>query len=221
MMAIAKTVTLYSFDELDIRVQDRIIGAYIQDLPGWWSDEIEERIKNEAIAMGIDDFDFVWSGFWSQGDGLSFTGTLDFKTWLFILDDRLDREQFSRLGEDSAKDVVKLKESNRIDWGGCIIERINNHYCHENTVQVLVPNSKLALNGELDYPSDNERMERFGRRIQRFLNEWKNELCHRWYSELQEEYESYTTRENIVKDIVDRKLLYTSSGTILYTGELI
>ena len=80
-----KSIQLYSFDELDESVQDNIISAYTQDLPGWWSDEIEERIKNEARAIGIKDFDFVWSGFWSQGDGLSFTGLIDFKTWLYIL----------------------------------------------------------------------------------------------------------------------------------------
>ena len=84
-MTISKTIRLYEFEELGESIQDSIISSYIQDLPGWWSDDTEERIQNEAKAIGIKNFDFTWSGFWSQGDGLSFTGSLDFKTWLYIL----------------------------------------------------------------------------------------------------------------------------------------
>lgn len=84
-MTISKTIRLYEFEELGESIQDSIISSYIQDLPGWWSDDTEERIRNEAKAIGIEDFDFIWSGFWSQGDGLSFTGSLEFKVWLYIL----------------------------------------------------------------------------------------------------------------------------------------
>ena len=42
-MPVAKTVTLYSFEELDTQAQDSIISAYVQDLPGWWSDDVEGR----------------------------------------------------------------------------------------------------------------------------------------------------------------------------------
>ena len=84
-MPVEKTIKLYEFKELSESVQEGIISEYLQDLPAWWSDDVEERIQNEAAAIGIKDFDFSWSGFWSQGDGLSFTGYLDFKNWLFIL----------------------------------------------------------------------------------------------------------------------------------------
>ena len=50
-----KTVTLYSFDELEEPIQDNIISNYLQDLPGWWSDDVEERIRNEAEAIGINE----------------------------------------------------------------------------------------------------------------------------------------------------------------------
>ena len=46
-MPVAKTVTLYSFEELASQTQDSIISAYIQDLPGWWSDDVEERIRQK------------------------------------------------------------------------------------------------------------------------------------------------------------------------------
>ena len=220
-MPVSKTVTLYSFEELSTTIQDNIISSYIQDLPGWWSDDVEERIRNEAEALGIQDFDFTWSGFWSQGDGVSFTGKLDFKRWLFILTERLSHEQFSALCGKTPQEIVRLQECERIIWGECLIERVTHQYCHENTVQVSEPDSRLGWDERRGYPSDHELMELFGRGVQKQLKEWKNELCNRWYSELQNAYESITERDNIVKDISCKDLLFTSSGTIVDNGELV
>jgi len=130
-MSVLKTVTLYSFEELDTSIQDTIISSYVQDLPGWWSDDVEERIRNEAASLGINDFDFSWSGFWSQGDGLSFTGNLNFKSWLYILTERLTSKQFLKLCGKPPKDLVRLQEDNRITWGDCFIERTDDRYSHE------------------------------------------------------------------------------------------
>ncbi len=220
-MPVSKTVTLYEFEELELPVQDNIINTYVQDLPGWWSDDVEERIINEAKSLGINDFDFSWSGFWSQGDGLSFTGTLSFKNWLFILTERLSSEQFLKICGKTPQEIVQLQEQNRILWGSCTIGRTSNQYCHENTVEVDEIDSELGWDERRGYPSDCELMEYFGKNAQKHLEEWKNELCNRWYSELQNAYESVTERANIVEDIKSKDLLFTSAGTIVDDGELV
>ena len=228
-MTISKTIRLYEFEELGKSIQDSVISSYIQDLPGWWSDDTEERIQNEAKAIGIKNFDFTWSGFWSQGDGLSFTGSLDFKTWLYILqqhfpnwatDDVNESNGYKKLGE-SLSNIVMMKENNRIEWGDCLIERTMNLYCHENTVRVSEPDSALGWDERRGYPSDNERMDQFGDKAQKYLEAWKNELCQRWYSELLAAYESFTDRENIVEDLSSKELLFTSSGMIIDEAELV
>ena len=228
-MPVSKTIELYEFSELDESIQDTVISAYIQDLPGWWSDDTEDRIRNEAEVLGVQDFDFVWSGFWSQGDGLSFTGTIPFKSWLLILqrhfpnwlsDDVNESNGFKKLGE-SLSDIVMLKEKNRVEWGECLIERSTHLYCHENTVHVSEPDSVLGWDERRGYPSDSERMESFGVKAQKYLEEWKNELCQRWYSELQAAYEAFTDRENIVGDLNSKELLFTSSGNIVDDDELV
>jgi len=228
-MSVSKTIKLYEFSELAESIQDTIVSAYIQDLPGWWSDDTEDRIRNEAIALDIQDFDFIWSGFWSQGDGLSFTGTIPFKSWLLILqqhfpswmaDDANESNGFKKLGE-SLSDIVMMKENNRIEWGDCMIERTTHLYCHENTVHVSEPNSVLGWDERRGYPSDSERMESFGVKAQKCLEEWKNELCQRWYSELQAAYESFTERENIVEDISSQSLMFTAIGNIINETELV
>tara|TARA_Y100001937_G_C7115330_1_gene329885 strand:+ start:143 stop:847 length:705 start_codon:yes stop_codon:yes gene_type:complete len=221
-----KSISLYEFDELDETIQDDIISTYVQDLPNWWSDDIEERIKNEAAALGIQDFDFIWSGFWSQGDGLSFTGTLEFKAWLDLLCKRFPEWAkiptneaslgFQKLGL-SLYDVLSLQKEGGVNWGDCRIHRHSRMYCHENTVNVLAPDTEVIGNDKATL----DKAINFDGRVQACLNEWKNELCYRWYTELQEAYESFTARENIVEDIKQRELLYTSSGTIIDDGELV
>ena len=220
-MPVAKTVTLYSFEELDTQAQDSIISAYVQDLPGWWSDDVEERIKNEAEALGIKDFDFTWSGFWSQGDGLSFTGHLSFKDWLFILTERLSEVEFKKLCGKTPQEIVQLQENNRVVWGSCTIERINHLYSHENTVQFCGPSSELGWDERRGFPSDHEVMLKFDKSVQVELDVWKNELCNRWYAELQNTYESITERSSIVADLSSRDTLFTSNGKIVDDVELV
>ena len=216
-----KTVTLYSFDELEEPIKDNIISKYVQDLPGWWSDDVEERIKNEAKAIGIKDFDFSWSGFWSQGDGLSFTGSLSFKNWFYILSERLSPEAFVRLCGKLPHELIQRQEEERILWGDCRIERTSHMYCHENTVTVNEPEAELGWNERRGFPSDNEIMIKFCERAQKHLEKWKNDLCLRWYAELQNAYELMTERDNIVDEISSRELLFTSGGKIMGDEELV
>tara|TARA_R110002167_G_scaffold138772_4_gene326118 strand:+ start:192 stop:893 length:702 start_codon:yes stop_codon:yes gene_type:complete len=232
-MFVLKTVKLFHFKELDNKVQKSIIDNHIQDLPEWWSDDVEERIKNEAQAIGIEDFDFVWSGFDCQGDGLSFTGTLGFKSWLFVLqqqfpnwvsDDVNESHGFKELGESLA-DIVMLQENNRISWGDCVIERTTNQYYHESTVYVNEPSSSLhggglGRSGRV-YSSDRERMESFGLKVQKHLVRWKDSLCHQWYADLEETYTAILDRENISEDIISRGQYFTASGNIIDADEIV
>ena len=163
----------------------------------------------------------MWSGFWSQGDGLSFTGYLNFKDWLFILTERLSEEQFKKLCGKTPQEIVQLQESNRVIWGSCEIERINHLYSHENTVQVCEPDSELGWDERRGFPSDHELMLKFDTSVQAQLNAWKDELCNRWYTELQNTYEAITERDSIVSDLSSRDTLFTSTGIIVDDVELV
>jgi len=214
-MPVEKTIKLYTFKELNDDTQENIISNYLQDLPGWWSDDVEERIRNEAQSLGIEDFDFSWSGFWSQGDGLSFTGRMEFKNWFYILTERLTPEEFIKLCGKLPHELVQRQEENRILWGECLIERTSHMYCHENTVSVSGPVSSLGWDERRGHPSDNEIMLKFGEKAQKCLNEWKNEVCHKWYADLQEAYEAHTERDNIIENIMGHDHLFTSNGVIV------
>ena len=225
-MPILKTIKLFKFKDLDNNVKEGIISDYMQDLPEWWSDEIEERIKNEAQATGIEDFEFAWSGFSSQGDGLSFTGKISFETWLYILQQQFpewakhDADKntagFVALGQ-TISSIISLHKNKKFSWSDCKIRRYNFNYCHENTVGVTGPRLTSIANND----DDIDQARDFVGRVQQCLNEWKNDLCCRWYVDLQEAYEVVIDRDNITEDIESNEIYFTASGTIIEADEII
>tara|TARA_R110001599_G_scaffold275142_1_gene476379 strand:- start:117 stop:725 length:609 start_codon:yes stop_codon:yes gene_type:complete len=198
----------------------------MQDLPEWWSDEIEERIKNEAQATGIKDFEFVWSGFNSQGDGLSFTGKISFETWLYILQQQFpewakmaadkDTAGFMALGQ-TISSIISLHKNDKVSWGDCKIHRYNFNSCHKNAVSVIGPYFEVlaSIDDCIDQVHD------FVGRAQQCLNEWKNDLCCRWYDDFQKAYEVAIDRDNITEDIESNEIYFTANGTIIEADEII
>lgn len=70
------SVDLYTFDELSDKAKGKARDWYKTDYPdyGWW--EFAYDNARAAFAFfGVDASDISFSGFWSQGDGASFTGS--------------------------------------------------------------------------------------------------------------------------------------------------
>ena len=68
---------------------------------------------------------------------------------------------------------------------------------------------------------DIDQARDFVGRVQQCLNEWKNDLCCRWYVDLQEAYEVVIDRDNITEDIESNEIYFTASGTIIEADEII
>lgn len=202
-MATQKTITLYSFSELSKEVQSKLIKEYSND-ESFLDFDFAERhtlreIENEAEVMGIQDFDFRYSGFWSQGDGASFTGTLTKELVVEIL----ERESSSTFLH-SAKDWAKLY-GNNIEVN---IVRHSSMYVHENTVSC-----------EFEYDTDELEISREDyERITGYLNNWKNNLCHKLYRRLLESYEELISDENITERLSELEEVFLSNGKILSTN---
>ena len=76
----SKTLTIYSFNELPEDVQASTIeknrdtnvfsgSNWYESVLDWWKEKLE--------IIGFEDADIRFSGFWSQGDGASFTAHCD------------------------------------------------------------------------------------------------------------------------------------------------
>ena len=167
-----QTITTYSFSELSEAVQEKLINDY--ELSDCWDEWVIDAIKEEAAELGIENFDFHYRGFWSQGDGASFTGNLSADLLASLLKDRVNEELSFDVNECSAQ--INRKSYPHLS------------YVHENTVYASFDSG--------DEPVSDEDRDA----ILTALKEWKNELCLKWYRQLQESYDAETSEERIKEE---------------------
>lgn len=68
-------VNLYQFDELSDKAKEKARDWFRTNYPEYeWWDSIYDDAREAFSYFGLADIDIEFSGFWSQGDGASFTG---------------------------------------------------------------------------------------------------------------------------------------------------
>lgn len=187
------TIKAYKASELAKDAQELLAAEY-EDinlrLDRNWDSLLIEGMKEELGRYGIEDPEITWSGFYSQGDGLSFTLGL------------IDTDVFIR----------KLYEEGYITDENTVIESKNMHvfsrrathrYCHEKSVL-------FGVNYEGD---DNIDISQLTNRI----NIWKENLCRIFYSQLEKNYEELSTIENVIVALDETGFLFTASGKRIHT----
>ncbi len=187
------TIKAYTASELSRDIQEKVASEY-EDInfriDHDWDFPLIEGIKEELSLYGIEDPDIKWSGFYSQGDGLSFTFDL------------IDTDIFIR----------KLYEEGRITDENVVIESKNMHvfscraidrYFHERSVI-------FGVNYEGD---DNIDMTQLTNQI----NLWKEDRCRNFYTRLETYYEQLSTVESVIATLEEIGFLFTESGKRIYT----
>jgi hypothetical protein len=169
----------------------------------WW-DCVYDDFVDYASERGFDTTtkSIQFSGFWSQGDGASFTSDIDIPTFI----------QFHKL-EWAYPWIMKLLES-----GGTVdasVERISHRYSHENTCRATVSahddffylidtngdETREAVLAEWDklMISDIDQLEKD-------VEQTRLELCRELYRSLEAEYEHLTSDEAVWESIVANEL---------------
>lgn len=92
------------------------------NIEDYWHEFLLDEFKEQLEIAGFYDIEISYSGFWSQGDGLSFTGKFN-NNWI----------ESGEIYYESIKDFLKY-----IQFKHCYfsISRISHHYYHENTVTI-------------------------------------------------------------------------------------
>ena len=191
-MPVVKQITLYRFDELSEQAQEKVIERFRTDEILFFDGELIIESIYDKYETQISDMDIEYSGFWSQGDGASFTGTLD-SDWLI-----------ENLLPDNLKELVR--------YVGCHFTRKTHMYVHENTVSSDLRNVIWA-----DHIEDNERLsvhmsEKHMRDIEDCIEEYRRDICHEIYSLLEEQYEYTYSEENIRELIEINDYLFHENG---------
>ena len=161
-----------------------------------WYDFIEEDFINQLEKIGFYDVELRFSGFYSQGDGASFSGN-----WY------KNRVDLSKVNiEDIHSDNIKNLYSSLVDFTNLYIDgslciTTSGHYCHENT---------MSIDGEAYITEDREFIE-FD--FDPILSECKCIACE-IYRSLEDEYEHLTSETGILETLQCNDYYFDLSGKI-------
>lgn len=187
-----KTLKLYEYGELPDDIKAKILEnhRYINVDDSWWHEGEVDYWKDELKAEGFEDAEIAFSGFYSQGDGASFTASVNIETFL-----RKHRAitRFKKLlplvpvGDLSAR-----------------IVRVGYHYVHEYTVKA---------EAGMAWRNETESLAGLRSELQRFLTERVRELSRKIYRSLETEYEFLTSDEAIIETLEANEYTFRDDGT--------
>lgn len=202
------SITAYEYDELSPEAKENAVKVWREKYPDYpeydWYDFEFEYWKEKLEELGYNDANISFSGFWSQGDGASFTAKLD---------SEIIKNRFLK---DDEKELLK----NCIIYGE--IYRTSNHYSHKYTVDCRI--SDIDYSNEIyDMEDDDEdkyreivdRIDGILRDIEDFILVDARNLMTEIYDELEKEYEYLTSDEQIGEMISCNGCEFTEKGELI------
>lgn len=198
-----KTITkeLYYYCELTESAKEKAREIARESIYSGKDDILEFDMKNsvewakdQLQELGIEDVEVSYSGFCSQGDGLSFTGqVIELKKFLGNIN----------LLEEHKEIVGKIIANN----GNIYFTRDRyTHYVHENTVSVYLTGTGFEKHVYFEECAT----------LLEAVKAWRLEKCRYYYSNFEKEYNRYndddTVREYIESNECEETFL--EDGTI-------
>ena len=180
-------INLYNFLELMPNVQEKVLDnhRYINVEDYDWHETVIEDAKIKLQQIGFRNIDVQFSGFFSQGDGASFTADLNLETWI-------EQDTKNRAKYTSLIDVLDNIE----------IVRLDSRYSHENTV-------KLYVNINCDAP---ETLHDLKDILQHELNEEIRDLSREIFKDLEDTFTALISDESVTETLLDREYTYEANG---------
>lgn len=174
-----------------------------------WYLPLYESFIEKLDTLGIDTVkeDINFSGFWSQGDGASFSGYIHRDNMQKFMDEHALATLYP-----ACYYFAKLKEL------GARLIRTASRYSHENTIRADLDMDYIDEN---QFDDDDARKEIYSAMVVQFNNEYQEfeekvqTICRGWmkhlYRALEEEYENLTSDEAVM-DTVEANDLLTEEG---------
>ena len=194
-----KTIELYEFDELPEDVKVKVLEKNREinvDYPQWHDPEIEYW-EEKLEGMGLENPKISYSGFYSQGDGASFTCK------------NVDIEKFltSQKAKGRFKALLKALEDGGIEVSASVI-RLDNHYSHPYTVRADVDANEYE-EVSVNFAS---KVQLEANELENFLTETVRDLSKQIYDNLEKDYEHLTSDEAVIETIKANEYTFRVSG---------
>lgn len=216
----------FIYEDLSPKAKERALEWFSSTLDYEWWECTYAQAKEDAQAKGFDIDDIRFSGFWSQGDGASWTGTVDLSEFL----DHYLKDDNPAYGKYFTLQAI-------IDEGGWVekiinITRSGYHYVHSNMMRI----DSIDFNG-VDYLDEDseERLQADGP-LQRAnvyqlwqgidgaalldeLAEWVLEeakaIADEIYSDLESEHEHLTSEESLIEGAYANGWRFDEDGVLV------
>jgi len=209
----------YTFDELSPEAKQNAIDRnrdYSVEGNDWW-EPIIEGFTEDLEDIGMTNVECEFSGFYSQGDGASFTGKVSdndkflksvgidlFYPGLMGLSNRLS---------DKIETVInEISESIYIS-----IERYDSRHYHYNTISANVEvqgDDEIELDLGLEM-SIEISVSDICERIEPMITDWAREKSKELYRNLENDYEELTSDESIASDLELSGYSFDKDGNII------
>lgn len=196
-----KEVGIYTFSELPDCLQEQIIEKrrYWEVEDNFWYESTLDWWKDKLQTMGFEDPDIWFSGFYSQGDGASFTAWCDHQkilNTLFICNEQNIRDlKRWRLWFEMVENGPYFR------FG---IRRNSSRYSHKHTITPFVEEDMAGFTHSI-YEAFDDRGGKyytsvFDRKLgfsdlEAMFEDFVRDLCDEIYKSLEQEYEYYTSDE--------------------------
>ena len=198
MRTIVTESTVYSFEDVmnDAELKDKVLDKHrdINTDHDWWECTYE-MWKEDLHELGFYETDIRFSGFYSQGDGASFTGRVDVYNWIKKNDiNGTYRRLLPFIGT-----VIDYSDSLKRDrW---------HDYVHENT-------TSLDINWYIDTNKDHPRIYALLDKLEEdiYLSHFK--LNVEIYRSLEREYDDMRSDEYILECLEQNGYEFDEEGNI-------
>lgn len=190
-----ETITIYQYSELSVAAQAKARDWFRQagQDDQWWTD-VYERAKAAGALIGFDITNIGFSGFWSQGDGANFTGSLGYvKGGLKALEAAWPNDTALR---GIANDWQAIQRQNFFKVTGTVSHR--GRYQHSNSNTFEVYRNGACANDDLESSVES---------CARAFMDWI-------YSELEEEYEFLNSDDTVAQCIISNEYEFTVDGSV-------
>jgi hypothetical protein len=192
----------FSFSELPKSIQEIIIererSSIAENGDDYWAEPIIEGFHEDMEALGLTDIEVSYSGFWSQGDGASFTARVYNADNKKFITEALGLKVLPEVAENLAISII----------------RISHHYSHENTIE-----GHVEVDGDDEIEKDmgtgmiiTINVEDSLEPIEDAVTTWARSRSRQLYDDLETVYNEQFKEEHIIEDLEANGVEFDESG---------
>ncbi len=221
----SKEERTYSFDELSPEAQRKVLDDYRDINVDYeeWADPIIEGFKEDLLEIfGFDEVKVEYSGFYSQGDGASFTGYCGnsekfMKNGLGITKstDLIDMGEEKKSDDDDLVDLLgdlrnigfDTRERYTPDDFYFSVKRTSSRYSHENTIEGDVEVNEIEMDEDDERDSDKMIEDLVDQ-----TTEWARSKSKELYDSLENYYEDLQEDDAVKDTIIANEYQFDENG---------